>query len=181
MIAELDRENSGLSPLVLAELEQAILVAFLCGTSHNYSRLLDGRPRDSAPRQVRRSEEYIEANWNQPISLEALAVFASASGRSIFQSFKRHRGYTPMSFLKQVRLRHAREMLTKPNSDTSVTSVSFACGFGNLGHFANDYHEVFGEMPSSTLNHAKGSGEPSGALAASRRRSKVNAIRSPAA
>jgi AraC-like DNA-binding protein len=180
LIAELDHQSADLSPLVLAELEQAILVAFLCGASHNYSRLLDGRPRDAAPWQVRRSEEYIEANWSQPISLEALAVFANASGRSIFQSFKKHRGYTPMSFLKQVRLRHAREMLTKPNSDTSVTSVSFACGFGNLGHFANDYHQVFGETPSSTLNHAKGSGEPSGARAASPPRLKVCAVRSPA-
>jgi AraC-like DNA-binding protein len=158
LITELDHENCDSSPLVLAELEQAILVAFLCGTSHNFSHLLDGRPQDSAPWQVRRSEEYIEANWNQPISLEALAVFANASGRSIFQSFKKHRGYTPMSFLKKVRLKHAREMLTRPIAGASVTSVSFACGFGNLGHFANDYHEVFGETPSTTLKQAKGSG-----------------------
>src|SRR5208337_5673954 len=72
MVAELDREEPDLSPLVLAELEQAVLVAFLCGTGHNYSRLLDGRPRSAAPSQVRRVEEYIEAHWNQPISIEGL-------------------------------------------------------------------------------------------------------------
>src|SRR5271165_6565710 len=57
MIAELDREEGDVSPLVLAELEQAIIVAFLCGTGHNYARLLDGRPRGLAPSQVQLVED----------------------------------------------------------------------------------------------------------------------------
>jgi transcriptional regulator GlxA family with amidase domain len=32
-----------------------------------------------------------------------------------------------------------------------VTTVSSACGFGNLGHFAKDYFKIFGERPSDTL------------------------------
>jgi AraC-like DNA-binding protein len=156
LIAELDDENSVLSPLALAELEQSVLVAFLCGTGHNYSHLLDGRPRDSAPWQVRRVEEYIEAHWDQPVSIEALAVVANASARSIFQTFRDCRGYSPMNFLKQVRLKHAKELLTAPDPDTSVTAVSYACGFGNLGHFASDYWEIFGERPSETLQRARG-------------------------
>jgi hypothetical protein len=48
MVEELDRNDENVSRLVLAELEQAILVGFLCGTGHNYSRLLDGRPRSVA-------------------------------------------------------------------------------------------------------------------------------------
>jgi transcriptional regulator GlxA family with amidase domain len=53
-----------------------------------------------------------------------------------------------------VRLRHAREMLATPDHETSVTSVAFVCGFGNLGHFARDYRETFGERPSETLARA---------------------------
>jgi len=156
MIAELDGEDPNLSPIVLAELEQAILVAFLCGTGHNYCQLLNGRPPSTGPWQLRRAEEYIEANWDQPITIEALAVIANASARSIFHSFKEHRGFSPMRFVKQVRLGHAREMLNKPNAATSVTGIAFACGFGNLGHFANDYLRAFGESPSATLNRSKG-------------------------
>jgi AraC-like DNA-binding protein len=156
MIAELDSEDANLSPLVLAELEQAILLAFLCGVDHNYSRLLEGRPSGTAPWQLRRVEEYIEANWDQPIAIEALAIVANTSARSIFHSFKEHRGCSPMKFVKQVRLRHAREMLSTPAFGTTVTSVAFACGFGNLGHLANDYQQVFGETPSATLNRARG-------------------------
>ena len=63
-----------------------------------------------------------------------------------------------MNFVKQVRLKHAKEMLTAPAPNKSVTSVAFACGFGNLGHFASDYRRAFGEMPSETLAGAKGGG-----------------------
>ncbi len=155
LAAELDAEESIPSPLVIAELEQAILVAFLCGNSHNYSGLLDRRPNGAAPWQLRRVEEYIEANWDQPISIEALAVVANASARSIFHSFKVHRRYSPMNFVKQVRLRHAKEMLSAPASGVTVTTAAFACGFGNLGHFAMDYQRAFGEAPSATLHRAK--------------------------
>jgi len=37
---------------------------------------------------------------------------------------------------------------------TTVTGVAFACGFSNLGHFANDYRATFGELPSDTLRRA---------------------------
>jgi len=156
MVAELDREEPDVSSLALAELEQAIHVAFLCGVGHNYSHLLDGRPRRVAPAQVRRVEAYIEAHWNQPVSIEGLAVAANVSARSVFHAFKAFRGYSPMEFLKRERLRHAREMLTRSGPHESVTNVTFACGFGNMGRFAHDYQKAFGEMPSETLNRAKG-------------------------
>ena len=153
---ELEQEASMISPLVIAEIEQAILVAYLCGASHNYSTLLEQRPPDAASWQVRRLEEYIEANWDRPLSIEAVAIAANMSARSVFRSFRQRRGYSPTTFLKRVRLRKAREMLSRATKDTSVTSVAFACGFGNLGHFANDYRRVFGEAPSTTLYGAKG-------------------------
>jgi transcriptional regulator GlxA family with amidase domain len=106
-------------------------------THHNCSRLLQDTPSRLAPTQVRRIEEYIEANWNQPVTIEASALVANASARSIFHSSREHRGYSPMSFVRRVRLRHVREMLGAPNSETTVTRAAFACGFGNLGDFAS--------------------------------------------
>jgi AraC-like DNA-binding protein len=138
-------------PLVLSELEQTLIVSFLCCTENNFSRMLRGEPRSSAPWQVRRAEEYIAANWDQPITIEALAAATNVSARSLFHSFKKARGYSPMVLVKQIRLNRAREMLSRPRADTSVTGVAFACGFGNLSHFADDYLHRFGERPSETL------------------------------
>jgi AraC-like DNA-binding protein len=138
------------------ELEQLLIVYFLHGNQHNYSHLLDGRPRSAAPWQVRRTEDYIAAHWDQPITIESLALATGASTRSIFHSFKESRGYSPMAFLKNVRLQHARDMLQNAVTNTSVTDVAYACAFNNLGHFAKDYVLAFGERPSETLNYAKG-------------------------
>jgi transcriptional regulator GlxA family with amidase domain len=32
----------------------------------------------------------------------------------------------------------------------SIASIAMECGFGNLGRFAQDYAECFGELPSET-------------------------------
>jgi AraC-like DNA-binding protein len=156
LVDQLGSSERSVPPLALAELEQSVIVSFLCANRHDESHLLDRAPMGTAPWQVRRAEEYIEAHWDQPITVEALAVAAGASARSIFHFFKASRGYSPMVFVKQVRLRHARRMLMMPDDTTSVTSVAFDCGFTNLGHFAKDYGKCFGEPPSETLNRTKG-------------------------
>lgn len=154
-ISELDRTGGALPPLVLAELEQALIVAYLCANTSNYSPQLNGHSPGAAPWQVRRAEEYIAANWDQPIRIEALARATNTSARSLFDTFKKHRGYSPMSFVKRVRLQRARTLLERPDEAASVTSVAYACGFSNLGHFARDYLFSFGELPSATLKASK--------------------------
>jgi transcriptional regulator GlxA family with amidase domain len=60
-----------------------------------------------------------------------------------------------MQFLKQVRLRHGREMMITSAGETTVTRVALACGFGNPGHFAIAYKKAFGETPMATLNRGR--------------------------
>jgi AraC-like DNA-binding protein len=151
---QLDAASEPLSPLVLRELEQAVLVAFLSVHSHNFSHLLDREGKDAVPSHVRRAEEFIEANWDRAITIEDLVDAAGVGARAIFKAFQQTRGYSPMAFARTVRLKHARDMLTAPDAETSVTSVAFVCGFGNLGHFARDYRQAFGELPSATLSRA---------------------------
>jgi len=155
LIAELDREDCDVSPVLLAEIQQAILVAYLTGVDHNYSDVFSRPNKTLSSRQVRRAEEYIEANFREPLSVEALAIVTNVSVRNLFHAFKLNRGYSPMNFIKKLRLQHANKMLAKPELETSVTKVAFECGFGNLGHFAMDYKKVFGEQPSETLHRAR--------------------------
>jgi AraC-like DNA-binding protein len=155
MVSELDREDGKVPAAALVEFEQMLLVSFLTGNRHNFSDLLERDQPPPAPWQVRLVEEYICANWNQPITVEALATAAGASTRSVFKAFRDARDCSPMAFVKSVRLGHARRMLQQPDRGTSVVSVAFACGFLNPGHFARDYRLAFGELPSVTLGAAK--------------------------
>lgn len=154
-IARIDLSNSAFHPVALAEFEESILVAFLRSTHHNYTKWLDRQSPSAAPWQVRAAEDYMEANWDQPVSIETLSAVTGASTRAIFHSFKFSRGYTPMEFVKDVRLRRANAMLV--SGTTSVSDAALACGFGNFGHFSNYYKTKFGELPSQTLKRAKAS------------------------
>ena len=150
LIGEAETRETDLPLTALSELEQALIVMFLKASSHNFSHALNAR-RDIAPQTVRLVEEYIEAHWDQPITVEQLALLTNVSVRSLFYSFRKSRGYSPMGFVKQVRLRHAREMLLRAPPGTTVAEIASQCGFCNLGNFAMDYRKVFGERPSSTL------------------------------
>lgn len=155
MVSELDRDEEKLPAAALAEFEQMLLLAFLTANPHNFSHVLEREQPRAAPWQVRRVEEYITANWNRPMTVEALATAAGASTRSIFKAFKDARNCSPMAFVKSVRLQRARDMLQRPEGTTTVVSTAFACGFLNPGHFARDYRLAFGELPSVTLAASK--------------------------
>lgn len=139
---------------MLLELEQALIVAFLSAHRHNFTDVLESPAKEPAPPVVRLAEEYIEANWARAITIEELASQTSTSIRSLYAAFGRYRGYSPMKFAKAVRLRHARQMLLEGNPRTSVSQIAFKCGFGNLGHFASDFRQTFGELPSEAFARA---------------------------
>jgi AraC-like DNA-binding protein len=155
MVSELDRDEGKVPSVALAEFEQMLLITFLTANAHNFSHALEREQPHPAPWQVRRVEDYITANWNRPITVEALAAAAGASTRSIFKAFKDSRNCSPMAFVKSVRLQNARRMLQQPDGATTVVSTAFACGFLNPGHFARDYRLAFGELPSATLAAAR--------------------------
>lgn len=153
LLRQADQYAIDCRPPNLAELEQAAIVALLTAIESNYSQLLSRCLRSAAPLHVRRAETYIEANWDQPLTIEALSLVTGVSARSLFHSFRKTRGYSPMDFVKRIRLDQAKKMLSD-GSEASVTAVAFACGFGNLGHFATYYRRAFGESPSETLKRS---------------------------
>lgn len=160
MIRQIDDNPNGLPLLVLKGFEKAVVVNFLAARRHNFSEQLSRNTNDTAPWQVSRAEEYIEANWDQPFSVEKLAEETGVGIRALFATFQKCRGYSPMAFAKTVRLRRARAMLQQAAPGASVTGIALACGFANQGHFARDYRATFGELPSETLARRKRGSSP---------------------
>ncbi len=150
LISLLEDDDAQLSSIALRELEQAVIVQFLLAGRHNLSSLLDRSPADAAPHCVRLAEAYIDANWNCPIMIENLVEVSGVSARSLFNAFKRWRGLTPAAFARKIRLERSLSLLSKAES-VSVTAVALACGFSSLGHFAREYRDMFGELPSQTV------------------------------
>jgi AraC-like DNA-binding protein len=151
----IDISSEPIPPPLLREMDQTIRLSILYGIPNNYSHRLYAGPQAMAPWQVRRVEEWIDVHWRQSVTLETLVEISGASLRTIFATFKTARGYTPMAYLKQVRLNAAREMLLKAEPGATVTAISFACNFLNSSHFARDYERQFGELPSETLRRGR--------------------------
>jgi AraC-like DNA-binding protein len=148
---QLDSSAPKLPAAVCRELEQAVQTAFLFASRHTFSHLLEREESLPGDRVVRRIEEFIEANWQEAITIDRLAAEAGVSTRAIFRAFERSRGYSPMAFAKAVRLKRAREILTSGNPHTSVTAAAFKSNFASPSRFAKDYREAFGELPSETI------------------------------
>jgi AraC-like DNA-binding protein len=153
--SEAESFDSDACRLARVEFQQSLLAAFLSGNEHNYSYLLRAPAPGLAPRQIWLTEAYIEANWDKPLTIEEVSKATGVGARSLFKSFKEHRGYSPMAFAKDVRLKHARELLENAELDASVTAVAYRCGFQNHGHFARAYRIRYGEAPSMTLAGAR--------------------------
>jgi AraC-like DNA-binding protein len=142
------------SDLAAAEHERMVIMKFLMYHQHSYSDHLLRQPLAATPSAVRIVEEFIEANWDKPIDIDAMSAIARISARSLFRQFKKERGYSPADFAKRIRLNRAREMLDNCSEDASVTQIALKCGFQNPGHFARDYRLAFGELPSETLKRS---------------------------
>jgi AraC-like DNA-binding protein len=155
IVAHLAQSVSPSPRLVLEELEQALIVSLLCNAEHNRQYLLAGAAPDVAPRQVRRVEEYIDANWANPFRIEDMAAIAGASSRSVYRTFRNTRGYSPKEFLRQRRLVEARAMLNDPDSPATVTQVALACGFSDASRFSKDFRKAYGQPPSAVRKGTK--------------------------
>ena len=109
LAATLSQSQPPLPDWWTVETEQLLMLLLLCGYEHNYSHFLELDSHDGAPWQVRKAEQYIAANAARAITLEELAETVGMSGLSLFRTFKKSRGYSPLEYLARVRARREGE------------------------------------------------------------------------
>lgn len=143
------------TPLAVRQLEGTLLTLVLESLPHTYSDEILSALKPAEPWHVRRCEEYILANLDQPLSIADLAAAVKASPRTLHEGFRRYREYSPMEFLRKARLERARKELLDPTNTKTVTEVAVDWCFWHLGRFSRTYFEAFGEKPSETLSRAR--------------------------
>jgi AraC-like DNA-binding protein len=108
------------------------------------------------PRDVVRVLDWSRCHLHEPIKLDALARIAGVAPRTLETHFMRFIGTTPLGWVRQARLAHARRALLASEGRVTVTDVALDCGFVNqLGRFAAQYCRRFGELPSETLRRIR--------------------------
>ena len=125
------------------------LLLGLLVSGHGQDNIAEQSRHHPVPASVYRAEEFIEAHAADAITLDDIAAAARTPVRTLLDGFRRFRETSPMQHLRKVRLSNARDRLISDHS-ASIGSIALECGFGNLGRFAQDYAECFGELPSET-------------------------------
>jgi AraC family ethanolamine operon transcriptional activator len=109
-------------------------------------------PSTSRTQIVKQAEDYLMANMDQPLTLKDLCTALHVSKSPLFCGFQELFGISPMAYLKVQRLHGVRRSLKVANPEgNSVTAIAQRFGFWSAGHFARDYKQMFGELPSETI------------------------------
>ena len=112
------------------------------------------RPRKKAPRYVQLAEEWMHRLAAESVDAAAMARELGVSSRTLHDGFRKHRGESPMRYLRNLRLAKVREDLLNPGRTETVTEIALRHGFNHLGRFSAYYFERFGERPSDTARRS---------------------------
>lgn len=86
---------------------------------------------------ISNSISFINENFHQPISLEAIAEKANLSLYHFTRIFAKETGFTPHQYLISTRLSAAKFMLR--TSETSIKDIAFSTGFNSESSFCSTF------------------------------------------
>ena len=173
---ELDRDrytcSGGSAPLDMmltligrshgGELATSIAEMFICERIrgvHDRQRIpLRQRFGSSQPKLIE-AVELMEANIEEPMSLDELSTHVGISRRQLERLFQKHLRCVPTRYYLELRLRRARELLLR--SSKSIVDIAFSCGFVSAPHFSKCYRDFFQISPREERRNGgfKGAGE----------------------
>jgi AraC-like DNA-binding protein len=126
------------------ELDEAVLEAIEALRPH----LHPGPPRGSDRSEhaaVRRARAHLLEHWDQSVSLAALSAAARLSRFELVRRFRMHTGLTPHAFQTNLRIGHARAMLTGGETPARVAAE---CGFSDQSHLTRTFKRAVGVTPA---------------------------------
>jgi AraC-like DNA-binding protein len=139
-------------PIVGLPFVDSLVRGLLLAVDHPYRAELESKPVDPTPPPIRTAVEIIEAEAERPLTISEIAARSHISARALQLGFRQHLGTTPMSYLRDVRLRRAhQELLESDPSVDMVSRIAYRWGFRNTGRFAAAHAARYGESPAVTL------------------------------
>lgn len=119
--------------------------------------VLDGAPKlrpqlSTRQRGLDRALRYLNRVKQVQLTVPELCNVAAVSQRTLEYAFKEAFGLTPIGFLRLRRFHNAHyELMAACSTEATVMEIAHRNGFLELGRFAMEYRNHFGEPPSRTL------------------------------
>ena len=87
----------------------------------------------------------MEANLEEPMSLDELSRHVGLSRRQLERLFQKHVRSVPTRYYLELRLARARQLLLQ--TTRPIVDIAFACGFVSAPHFSKCYRDRYGVPP----------------------------------
>ena len=95
--------------------------------------------------QIRPAINYIDANYNKPITLADVAKASHLSISRLAHIFKDQMGITIIDYLTSVRIERAKQLLLA--TDQNCTEICFEVGYNNQSYFTRTFKGLVGMTP----------------------------------
>ena len=92
--------------------------------------------------------DYIEAHYDDPVSLEQLGSLVNLDPCYMLRLFSKTVGLPPHAYLTQVRIRQAKQLLDRGKP---IAEVACQTGFVDQSHFTKQFKRAFGITPGQYL------------------------------
>ena len=98
-------------------------------------------------------ESFLAEHQGRPVYLAEICSATGASERTLRACCREYLGMGVIRYLwlRRMHMAHRALVLRTPATST-VTGIATDCGFWELGRFAVEYRELFGQLPSATLS-----------------------------
>lgn len=130
--------------------------AFIATLAHLISRHATGRvePRhlDGSTRAINWAREYLEAHFDENISLEQLASIANLSSYHFTRTFSQVVGLPPHAYLNHIRVERAKTLLI---DGFSLAHIAAETGFVDQSHFTRRFKRIVGVTPGQYALNSK--------------------------
>jgi AraC family transcriptional regulator len=103
-------------------------------------------------RRLRRAIEFMHDNYERELALEEIASAAYLSEYHFARLFKQITGVTPHVYLANVRLEHARRLLSE--TSLSISQIASRVGYQSQSHFTKMFKSVTGVTPRTYRDSA---------------------------
>ncbi|CAB3774829.1 GlxA family transcriptional regulator [Paraburkholderia humisilvae] len=108
---------------------------------------ITGRTVSRISEKIMESARWLEANVDQPISIDDAAQVAAMSERNFLRRFKSEMGITPSDYLLRARLNMSCRLLVE--SRLPVDKIARRCGIGSGGQLAKLFRKYLSTTPTN--------------------------------